>query len=194
MTQLESVQNFLVIDIGGTIASPTLVTIPEANTEPYESVLVRVENVECVTDENQYGEWQVAIGTDTLNMKDNGAFSFSPAVNEFYNINGMMHYSYGEFSMHYRIESDIEVAGSVNNDLIADINVYPNPATDNIYIENIENVNSIDIITLTGQIIDSYDVTDNNIQMDVSGYSNGVYFVKFRLEDDSTATIRIEKL
>jgi predicted extracellular nuclease len=194
MTQLESVQNFLVIDIGGTIASPTLVTIPEANTEAYESVLVRVEDVECVTDENEYGEWQVAVGTDTLNMKDNGAFSFSPAVNEFYNINGMMHYSYGEFSMHYRIESDIEVAGSVNNDLIADINVYPNPATDNIYIENIENVNSIDIITLTGQIIDSYDVTDNNIQMDVSGYSNGVYFVKFRLEDDSTATIRIEKL
>jgi hypothetical protein len=194
MTQLESVQHFLVIDIGGTVASPTLVTIPEANPEPYESVLVRVENVECVTEENQYGEWQVAIGTDTLYMKDNDAFTFSPVLGEFYNINGMMHYSYEAFSMHYRIESDIEVTGNVNDDLVADINVYPNPATDYIYIENVENVNRIDVVKLTGQIIDSYTVTENSMQMDVSGYSNGVYFVKFVLNDNSTGTIRIEKL
>ncbi|MEA3447452.1 MAG: T9SS type A sorting domain-containing protein [Bacteroidota bacterium] len=194
MTQLESIENFLVVDIGGTISGPTLVTIPEANTEPYESVLVRVENVECVTEENQYGEWQVAIGTDILNMKDNGAFSFTPTLNEFYNINGMMYYSYGEYRMHYRIESDIEVVGNVNDDLVADINVYPNPATDYITIENVENVNRIDVVNLTGQIIDSYNVSENTMQMDVSGYSNGVYFVKFILKDNSTGTIRIEKL
>ncbi|MGC9330420.1 MAG: T9SS type A sorting domain-containing protein, partial [Bacteroidales bacterium] len=194
MTQLESIENFLVVDIGGTIASPTLVTIPEAKSEAYESVLVRVENVECVAEENQYGEWQVAIGTDILYMKDNGAFTFSPVLGEFYNINGMMHYSYGAFSMHYRIESDIEVAGNVIDALVADINVYPNPATDYIYIQNIENVNRIDVVNLTGQIMDSYDITGNTMQMDVSGYSNGVYFVKFIFNDNSTGTIRIEKL
>lgn len=74
---------------------------------------------------------------------------------------------------------------SINNYILKDFKIYPNPATNQIRIEGQDiQLNEIQIYNSFGQIINDIERTDNII--DVSKFSKGVYFV--RLND------RIKKL
>jgi fibronectin-binding autotransporter adhesin len=68
-----------------------------------------------------------------------------------------------------------EIAATSNN-----FEIYPNPATDYLAIKNIagtDNVN-IDIITITGQVIASYKLTDYTTNVSLSSLSPGNYIIK----------------
>jgi len=58
------------------------------------------------------------------------------------------------------------------------INIYPNPAKNIIYIEDIDKLDviSISLINIYGQIIKQYDF--NTTQLDISDIISGIYFVK----------------
>ena len=67
-----------------------------------------------------------------------------------------------------------EIAASNN------FEIYPNPATDYLAIRNIagtDNVN-IDIVTITGQVIASYKLTDYTTNVSLSALSPGNYIIK----------------
>ncbi|MFO7790015.1 MAG: T9SS type A sorting domain-containing protein, partial [Bacteroidales bacterium] len=194
MTQLESIQNFMTIDIGGVIPDPEIVTTNEAATmEDYESVLVKVEDAECTSEQDQYGKWTVDDGTGELFLKDNGAFDWSDeVVGEYYNITGVILYSYQEYRLNYRIEEDIEVADAISDNFADGLSIYPNPATDFINFNNIETIDNIEVYNVSGQLMDTYPVNGNSLKLDVSDYSNAVYFVKF-VSDKFSKTIRFEK-
>jgi predicted extracellular nuclease len=147
MTQIENISDFQVINIGGTVADPVVVTTAEADSEEqYESCLVRVLNAECTSVQNQYGEWTVDDGSGDVMLKDNGVFSFTEELGAIYNVNGVVMYSYNEYSIHYRIPSDIEVAGAVNDAFAANTEVYPNPTHSNLTITNLIDVVRIELI------------------------------------------------
>jgi hypothetical protein len=58
-------------------------------------------------------------------------------------------------------------------------NIHPNPSTGNIYIENINSSFHIEIINTKGQIL----LKENNKNIiDISGMSNGYYFLKLVVE------------
>jgi len=59
------------------------------------------------------------------------------------------------------------------------INIFPNPAKDMLYIENIDklDVNNISLINIQGQIIRQFE--SRTTQLDVSGITSGIYFIKF---------------
>ncbi len=193
MTQISDVTELMTIDIGGTITGPEVVSIPEANTEEYESCFIRVENATCVEEQNQYGEWKVAIGTDTLLMKDNGAFAFTEELDQMYNVQGVTNYSYGEYSLHYRVDGDVQIVNSIGEDFAADLRMYPNPASDMLTVENGDEVEQIKVYSVTGKLMDTYDVNGNTIRLNVADYAKGIYLVKF-VSGSSSRTARIEKL
>ena len=57
----------------------------------------------------------------------------------------------------------------------AEVKIYPNPAQGIIYFDG-ANVQHVKIYTLSGQLMKSYDV--NNNQVDVSQFSNGIYLIQ----------------
>jgi len=59
------------------------------------------------------------------------------------------------------------------------IHIFPNPAKDMLYIENIDklDVNNISLINIQGQIIRQFE--SRATQLDVSGITSGIYFIKF---------------
>jgi len=59
------------------------------------------------------------------------------------------------------------------------INIFPNPANNVIFIENTDNLDfySISILNIQGQTVREYDVTST--QLDVSDITSGIYFIKF---------------
>jgi len=58
------------------------------------------------------------------------------------------------------------------------INIYPNPANNVIFIENIDNleIRTISILNTQGQIVRRYEPTAT--QLDVSDITGGIYFIK----------------
>jgi Leucine-rich repeat (LRR) protein len=70
------------------------------------------------------------------------------------------------------------------------IAMYPNPCTDYLTITNYDNNYRIEILNIIGQLIFSRNnsSTSSSYEIDLSGFSNGVYFVK--LFDQQKTTIK----
>ena len=66
--------------------------------------------------------------------------------------------------------------------------VYPNPTSDNIYIDGAIGYN-VNVINAIGQVVSSVRVTDNNYFIDLSSQRTGIYFIQVT-ENGKTITTR----
>ena len=60
------------------------------------------------------------------------------------------------------------------------VNVYPNPATNQVFIKTNFTDYKIEILNLKGQLLFS---GENAVEVDVSGFAEGVYLARICLED-----------
>ncbi len=68
---------------------------------------------------------------------------------------------------------------------VFDFSIYPNPTTDKLYINQIDNLKKVEVINMNGQLVFS---KENNLEtIDVSHLQNGVYFLKVYAQNGSTA-------
>jgi len=94
----------------------------------------------------------------------------------------------------YKLNSkSLELFTDINND-DDNINIYPNPANNTLYIEGAfdNSNNNLQIYNLLGSLIISKQITQNTTTIDISQLSNGVYFVKI-LTDNFTYKQKIIK-
>ena len=67
------------------------------------------------------------------------------------------------------------------------ISVYPNPAGEFVTISaNDLLIERIELMNITGQVVSAVNVVANQIKMDLSAMSSGVYFLKIYTENNST--------
>jgi len=66
----------------------------------------------------------------------------------------------------------------IGDSFIKNTKVYPNPVNDVLFVSGEENIDRIDLVSITGQIINSINVKSRQIEMDLSECAKGVYFVK----------------
>ncbi len=192
MTEMKNVTDFQTIGIGGNVAEPILITTAAVAEEQYESCLIKVENAECTEANGQYGKWKVNDGSGDAVCKDNGAFTFTEELGTKYNIIGLINFSFGESTINYRIESDIEIANGIDDNFALDVNIYPNPANSIINFVNLNQVKNIEIINMTGQTLMSEKVRNNTMTLNIENLSSGVYMVKLT-SNNKFRVIRIEK-
>jgi len=81
-------------------------------------------------------------------------------------------------------------SGIENSELKLNPSVYPVPATNNLVVE-MENLNSVNILDLTGRCISSYTVNSKEITLDVSGLKSGIYVLKI---SDKKGNASVKKL
>lgn len=177
MTELTNITLFQVTGIGGTIANPTVVSTLDANTEMYESVLLKVMNAECTAVQNTYGQWTVDDGTGALLCQDNGAFSFEETLGTHYNIIGVTIYSYEETSLNYRIPSDIVESTSIETNLSNSTLIFPNPANNLITISANEKLTNLNIVSAEGKTVMTISPDSRDVTIDISQLSSGFYFI-----------------
>ena len=93
-------------DIPITIVDSSLLTVPET-AEAYEGVLVRVENGVVTHDLNDDGEWKI----DNVMVDD--LFDYRPGLvnvgDSFDVIQGILHFSRGDYKIVPRADSDVTV-------------------------------------------------------------------------------------
>jgi hypothetical protein len=59
------------------------------------------------------------------------------------------------------------------------LNVYPNPATDKLYISGCANINEIQVFDVLGQKVMNINVTNDKVELNTSGLNNGFYLIRF---------------
>lgn len=98
------------------------------------------------------------------------------------------------------IESNerLAVTAKVNGSLaspdfdLADFNYFPNPVQNLLNISNSSNIDSIEVISVSGKSILSKKINNTYSEIDLSGISSGFYFLKVKSEGKSK-TIKIIK-
>ncbi|MDD3527613.1 MAG: T9SS type A sorting domain-containing protein, partial [Bacteroidales bacterium] len=72
----------------------------------------------------------------------------------------------------------IETATNVNDDLsVGNVTIYPNPASSELNIKADRNIQKVELLSSTGQIIMSQRYDATQIRLDVSQYKAGIYIV-----------------
>ena len=120
LTEVKSVTYLNKINSGNTLPTPVVVTPAEAASEAYEGVLVQLTKVECTVADAGYGEFTVSDGTNTINV-DDILFKYTPTQGSYYNIYGVVDYSYGAFKLLPRSADDVYLYS--NNDTLSDLKV-----------------------------------------------------------------------
>ncbi|MDX9695487.1 MAG: T9SS type A sorting domain-containing protein [Bacteroidales bacterium] len=128
LTEIKNLTNLTVINSGNTITSPTDIEI-SAVSEQYEGVFVRLTNVECITTPNQYNEWQITDGVDTM-LVDDLLFNFVPTVGAIYSITGLIDYGFNAFRIVPRSADDVveNVEPQITNVTLSPTNPKPTEA------------------------------------------------------------------
>ncbi|MBS3741746.1 MAG: endonuclease [Candidatus Cloacimonetes bacterium] len=123
-----------VVSSGNAVPEPVVVNTGElqepGTAEKYESVLIKVQNVEVTQEPDDYGQWYVDDGSGACQIDDE-IFSYSPTLGEeFEYIIGVVDYSYDKYAINPRQSDDLEPNGISepgHDDVNIDLENYPNP-------------------------------------------------------------------
>jgi hypothetical protein len=101
----------------------------------------------------------------------------------------------GTWEYWYAINGELFGSSSADVNLInnGQLKIYPNPANHFVFADlgEAEN-NTVQIFDSYGKLIFTKDITEPNFQYDISGYPNGIYFLKL-LNENQTRTLKFIK-
>ncbi len=79
---------------------------------------------------------------------------------------------------------DLSGVGIFDKPAVATFNIFPNPADNQITIDQIKDASKIEIFNVVGALVKTVDeITSQQISIDVSGLNNGVYFISVYNQD-----------
>ena len=90
------------------------------------------------------------------------------------------------------LEFEVAIDGEVLsvNEVSAEPKLYPNPASSSIRIEG-NAIESVKVYNIMGALVESISVNDNNVDVNLSQYSNGIYFFNIRQSDGMVSNQRV---
>ncbi len=135
-TQLATVLNLTTLTSGNAIA-PTVISTLDGNTEPFESVFVKVLAANC-TAQGSFGQFTVNDGSGPV-LVDDVIYAHPFQVGQVYNISGVLQYAFSEWRILPRFAPDVELVTSVAEITSRAISVFPNPAVDEVRLLGLEN-------------------------------------------------------
>ena len=109
VTEFYQPENIYIISNNNPLPEPILVTSGNALSEEYEGVLVRMENVECLSLPSGFGVWNVNDGSGICGIHNTpDGYEFDPELGEVYNITGIVTSTFNEWKVDLRMSSDVE--------------------------------------------------------------------------------------
>jgi hypothetical protein len=176
MTQVSSVSAFQVVSTGNTLYAPVVISTSNANTEPYESVLVRVNNATCTNANAGFGMWTVNDGSGECKIH-NLIYAYTPSLNTIYQVTGPLYYAFAEFRVEPRNTGDVVVQGTVGLDEIGleEMVLYPNPSGNTLNFNTLNTNTQLIVVDVSGREVLNSFVLLGISQYDISMLESGVY-------------------
>ena len=200
-TELSDISFFEVQSGNNILPEAVVLNTGNVGQESYEGVLVKVENAECINYNATYGEWIVDDNSGQIIINDL-MFAFVPVLGEFYDITGVVDYSYSNFKIEPRDENDIIISTSADDAIFSskiELFNYPNPFNPettiffNLTTEHTESTELI-IYNIKGQKVRTfpinqftnlqvYQITWNGTDENNKPVSSGIYFYQLKVEN-----------
>jgi hypothetical protein len=132
----------------------------------------------------------VPAGTDLATLVPSFSLSdgATAAINSIQQVSGTTVVDFTSGSVTYKVTAEdgittqdwvvnVSVENGVNDAIAFNVNVYPNPASDYVIIENAENT-SITVYNIIGRMLSSVNSMQSNYTLNLNNYSRGTYFVR----------------
>ena len=91
-------------------------------------------------------------------------------------------YTFTNVVTNHIINATFEITTNIAEN-ISEVSIYPNPVSEILSIELTEQINSIEIVSMNGQIIDKIDVNGNAYNYNVNNITAGNYFVNIYIDN-----------
>lgn len=108
-TEIYQPEDIYIISNNNPIPDPILVNSGNALQEQYEGVLIKMNNVECISNTDGYGVWNVNDGSGICGIHNTpDGYEHSEEIGEVYNITGIVSSTFNDWKVDLRMESDVE--------------------------------------------------------------------------------------
>jgi hypothetical protein len=181
LTELKSISIYNVLASNRPIYY-NAISLADAQTEAYESVLVQFTNVVCTNTNAGHSMWTIGDGMDTL-LVDTLLYKYTPTLNKHYNIQGVMYYSYSKRKILPRFASDIVVNTTGLTDDQSSPIIYPNPFTDLIFFENVKGL--ISVYNSIGKKLYEVNLAQDHACLNLGYLPAGTYFMRIETNNNT---------
>jgi hypothetical protein len=178
-TQLASVTNVQTIATGQPL-TPTVITTANANTEPYESVLVRVNAATC-TAQGGFGQFTVNDGSGPV-LVDDVIYAHPFTVGGVYNITGPLQYAFSEWRILPRSAADVELVTGMAETAFGQVMLHPNPVSDllTLTFQPTGARTELTLADAAGRVTLTEVLTGDRPTIALDGVANGTYVLTLR--------------
>lgn len=76
----------------------------------------------------------------------------------------------------------VESGVGISQNIIFDVSIYPNPASDRLSIKTDHLIENVEIYTAYGQLVHRLETKNRNVNLNVSGLDPGLYLIKLQME------------
>ena len=154
-------------------------TMMPVNYQPITQSVSNVKSTNALLGYNVYRDGSMINGSlvTATSYDDEG---LAPGQYEYY-VTAM--YDEGESDPSNTVTADV-ITG-VNRVESVELSVYPNPATETMHVAAGEKINSVELISITGQQVFSNKVDAKFYNLKVSGFDSGIYFLKINTDRES---------
>jgi len=138
-TEIKTITGYYYISSGHALPAPVNISCEEA-VEPYEAVLVTVDNATC-TDANymaNFGMWTVNDGTGDLLVHNTAVYEYEPTEGEVYVVTGQLDYDFDEWKIQLRFDADVSSGQDITAPQISSVEVLADTVIRVQYSEDVE--------------------------------------------------------
>jgi len=142
-TEMKNITGYYMISSNHTLPAAVNISCAEAG-EPYEGVLVTVDNATC-TDalyQANHGMWTVNDGTGDLLVLNTNVFEYAPTEGEVYVVSGPLDYDFDEWKIQLRFEIDVSAGQDITAPQVSSIEVVADTIIKIQYSEDVEVVSA----------------------------------------------------
>ncbi len=150
---------------------PEVLAVAELPQEQWESVLVHAE--EALTCINDNGTFWAAITGPTFTRVGHLLYAATATTGATYSVSGIQHQTGGDWRLEPRGLLDLVLVVGMEEAANAGLRIYPNPATELVYVEGAQAGASYTIVDATGRVILQGILLSATI--DLVGLSEGYY-------------------
>lgn len=192
-TELSSVTNVIKVSSGNTVHPAYPVTAVNRTTESLEGILVQAINMNCIlaTGSALYGEFILSNGIPDSVQTGGLLYKYTTATaGTHYDVTGVVYNAYGNvMRVEPRDANDVSISTGITENKLNNFSLYPNPATSQLNISNMEDVDQIRLANLMGETVSTYAVSGPSATIGISNLPKGIYFVSL-LKDNSVMVTR----
>ena len=124
-TEIYQPDDIYIISNNNPIPEPILVSSGEALQEQYEGVLIKMIDVECISNANGYGVWNVNDGSGVCGIHNTpDGYEHNEEIGEVYSITGVVSSTFNDWKVDLRMESDVESGADTTPPYIANHECY----------------------------------------------------------------------